>query len=179
MAEMTADALRAASGADVALVRSSSIRRSIWPGEFTNHDLNELIPFKDQQVALTLTGDELDDVLENAAQSVAQNNNHPGFLNASGVRFTVNRKTQDTQDVFVFNKQTSQWEEINEKKLYTVAVDEFSVMNPSEFPDLGHPERIVWRGGRPLRDYFMMGLQAKGAPQQPVTFQTDGRSRVI
>ena len=179
VAELTADALRAAANTDVALVRSSSLRRSVWPGPFTDQDLNELIPFKDQQVALTLTGDELDDILENAAESVTRGDNHPGFLNASGVSFTVNQKTQDVQDVLVWNRQTNQWEEIDEKKQYTVAVDEYSVHNPSDFPDLGHPDRIFWQSGRPLKDFFMMGMQARANAQGGVHFQTDGRSRVI
>jgi len=179
VAELTADTLRSEANSDIAFVRSASVRKSLWPGAFTNHDLHELMPFKDQQVALPLTGQEILDVLSKSAQTVMKGQNHPGFINASGLSYTFNKQTGAVSDVRVFNRQANQWEPLNPQQTYRVACDEFSVTNPSEFPSLGHPERIDWKSGRAVGTFFEQGLKLKGAPNNPVTLQCDGRSRVI
>lgn len=176
--QFTADAMRAASNADIAFVRSSEIRSNIDPGLMTDHDVKELMPFKDSIVRVKYSGAEIMDSLNRSAQGLARREAHPGMLHPSGMAFALNQKTGKVQVAYVFNQTSRQWEQLNPNKTYSVALGEFSVSN-KEFPAFSHPERIEWNSGQPLQAFFELGLKRAGAPHQPITFQDDGRLQIV
>jgi len=178
VAQFTADTLCAATGADIAFVRSSEIRSNIDQGVFTDHDIKELMPFKDPIVRVKYTGTEILDSLNRSAQGLAKHEAHPGMLHPSGLAFTLNRQTGKVQQAYVFNKTSRQWEQLNPTKTYTVALGEFSVSN-KEFPAFSRPERVEWNSGQPMQAFFALGLKQAGAPHQPIRFQDDGRLQIV
>lgn len=179
VAQFTADAMRAVSGADIAFVRSPEMRSNFDSGLFTDQDLNALMPFTDPVVKLSLNGDEILKSLTRSAQGVAKHDPHPGMLHPSGMAVTMNKQTGQVQQAYVFNKRARQWEALNPQKRYNVAIGEFAIIN-KEFPDFSHKERIEWNSGQPVRSFFGWGLQqARGLNNQPVMFHDDGRLQII
>ena len=90
LGDLVTDAMRAGTGADVALLNSGTLRldHPIQPGAITNHELEAIFPFADQTRVVTfpLTGARLRTLLEHGvSQSILGTG---GFLQVSGVTFT-------------------------------------------------------------------------------------------
>ncbi len=89
---LVSDAIRAGTGADVALLNSGTLRLDevIPPGPVTNHDLEAIFPFADQTRVVTfpLTGARLRRVLEHGVSAGVLGTG--GFLQVSGLSFTFN-----------------------------------------------------------------------------------------
>ena len=87
---LVSDAIRAGTGADVALLNSGTLRLDnvIPAGPVTNHDLEAMFPFADQTrvVAFPLTGARLRRVLEHGVSARVLGTG--GFLQVSGLSFT-------------------------------------------------------------------------------------------
>ena len=178
VAQFTADTMRALSGADIAFVRSSEIRDNFQPGAFTDHDLKALMPFTDPIIRLNVSGQEILNSLNRSARGIANRESHPGMLHPSGLAVSLNGATGQVQQASVFSRANQRWEALDTAKIYSVAMDEFTVKN-HEFPDLSHPERVQWNSNQPLRTFFNWGLRQSGAPFQPVHFHDDGRLQVV
>lgn len=178
VAQFTADAIRAHTGADIAFVRSSEIRSNIEPGTLTDQDVKALMPFMDPIVKVSYSGAEILKSLTRSAQGIAKREAHPGMLHPSGMAVSMNQRTGEVQQAYVFNKAARQWEALNPQKTYSVALGEFSVTN-KEFPEFSHPERVQQNFGQPVRSFFQMGLRQAGAPFKPIHFQDDGRLQIV
>lgn len=177
VAQFTADAMRTASGADIAFVRSSEIRSNFEPGPLLDQDVKALMPFTDPVVRVSLTGEEIYKALSRSARAVAKGEHHPGMLHPSGLAFSLNRKTGTLGPVYVYNAQAKGWEHLNPKKTYQVALGEFTVVN-QEFPEMAHPDRVQWNSKEPVRSFFMWGLNQAGALVKPIAFHDDGRLQI-
>jgi 5'-nucleotidase len=64
LGNLIADAQRAAAGADLGLMNSGGIRRSLLPGPVTYGDLYELHPFGNEVVMVRVTGEQLRSIVE-------------------------------------------------------------------------------------------------------------------
>ena len=88
--DLVSDAMRAGTGADVALLNSGTLRLDnvIQPGPISNHQLEALFPFADQTRVVTfpLTGAGLRRILEQSVSSGVLGTG--GFLQVSGLSFT-------------------------------------------------------------------------------------------
>jgi 2',3'-cyclic-nucleotide 2'-phosphodiesterase (5'-nucleotidase family) len=176
LAQFTADAIRGMTHADIALVRSPTLRSNFDPGVLTDQDLKALMPFTDTIVTLPLTGAELLEALNRSARGIATRQSHPGMLHASGLRVKMDGKTGQVQEVLTFSP-FGQWVPLNPNQVYRVAVDQFAVSN-REFPSLSHPERVMWNSGQPQRWFFQQALLKAAASGQPVFLQDDGRLQI-
>jgi 2',3'-cyclic-nucleotide 2'-phosphodiesterase (5'-nucleotidase family) len=90
LGDIVTDAIRAGTGAEVALLNAGTLRleQAIPPGPITNHALEALLPFSDQTrvVTLPLSGARLRSVLEHGvSQQILRTG---GFLQVSGISFT-------------------------------------------------------------------------------------------
>ncbi|HEY3012080.1 MAG TPA: bifunctional metallophosphatase/5'-nucleotidase [Gemmatimonadales bacterium] len=90
LGDLVTDAMRAGTGADVALLNAGTLRldHAIQPGPITNHQLEAIFPFADQTRVVTfrLTGARLRRLLEQAVSEKVLGTG--GFLQVSGVSFT-------------------------------------------------------------------------------------------
>ncbi|MEO8089829.1 MAG: bifunctional metallophosphatase/5'-nucleotidase [Gemmatimonadales bacterium] len=90
MGDLVSDAMRAGTGADVALLNSGTLRldNAIEPGPISNHQLEALFPFADQTRVVTfpVTGAGLRRILEHGVSSGVLGTG--GFLQVSGLSFT-------------------------------------------------------------------------------------------
>jgi 2',3'-cyclic-nucleotide 2'-phosphodiesterase (5'-nucleotidase family) len=89
LGDLVTDAMRAGTGADVALLNSGTLRldHPIQPGPITNHELEAIFPFPDQTRVVTfpVTGARLRRLLEHAVSERVLGTG--GFLQVSGVAF--------------------------------------------------------------------------------------------
>jgi 2',3'-cyclic-nucleotide 2'-phosphodiesterase (5'-nucleotidase family) len=90
LGDLVTDAMRAGTGADVALLNSGTLRldHPIKPGPITNHELEAIFPFADQTRVVTfpLTGARLRQLLEHGVSESILGTG--GFLQISGLTYT-------------------------------------------------------------------------------------------
>jgi 5'-nucleotidase / UDP-sugar diphosphatase len=88
LGNLIADAMRQRGAADVAVVNGGGIRASIEAGPITRGELLTVLPFSNELVTIELTGEQLQQVLDQAAAGCASEDNG-GFLQVAGLSFTV------------------------------------------------------------------------------------------
>jgi 5'-nucleotidase/UDP-sugar diphosphatase len=90
LGDLVTDAMRAGTGADVALINAGTLRleRPIKPGPITNHELEAVFPFADQTRVVTfpVSGAGLRRILEHGVSRGVLGSG--GFLQVSGLSFT-------------------------------------------------------------------------------------------
>lgn len=90
LGDLVTDAMRAGTGAEVALLNSGTLRldHPIQPGPITNHELEAIFPFADQTRVVTfpLTGARLRHLLEHGVSEAVLGTG--GFLQVSGLTYT-------------------------------------------------------------------------------------------
>jgi 2',3'-cyclic-nucleotide 2'-phosphodiesterase (5'-nucleotidase family) len=112
MGQLTADAVREATGSEAALVNSGSFRRDIPAGSFTQKNLYELLPFEDGVVVLQVSGYYLRKILELSALNQGQD----AFLQISGMKV---EKSGDGFNITVGDNP------IMDRQKYLVAVNDY------------------------------------------------------
>lgn len=88
LGDWVADLARERTGADLALFNAGTFRTSIAAGEVRIKDLYEAFPFGNELVTATLKGSQLQSALDRSA-GLDPVGNPGGFLQVSGVRFTI------------------------------------------------------------------------------------------
>lgn len=102
--DFCADAYRAVSGADVAIVNGGGIRADLSAGEITYEDVLAVHPYGNTLCVVEASGQDILDVLEAANRDVlaeTDDGENPvgengGFLQVSGIRFTVDTSVSST-----------------------------------------------------------------------------------
>lgn len=87
LGDFCADAFRAFTGADIALVNGGGIRANIKSGDILFNDLYNVMPFGDMIATGTLSGQQLLDVLEFSVSSLPAESG--AFMQVSGMRYNV------------------------------------------------------------------------------------------
>ncbi len=120
LGNLTADAIRQASGADVALVNGGSLRHSLPQGQVTRGAVLDIFPFNNRVVTLVVDGKTLKSALELSVQHLPET--YGGFLCVSGMSFTVDAKAPQGKRV---SEVKVQGNPLVEEKNYTVATNDF------------------------------------------------------
>ena len=156
LGDLCADAYRVTLGADIAIVNGGGIRADIPAGDITYNQIIKVHPYGNMACVVEATGQEILDALEMASrntmaeyvsESVDENGNKVynavgemgGFLQVSGMKYTINTAVESTvktddkgsfvsvegarrvQDVQVLNQTTNTYEPIDPAKTYTLA----------------------------------------------------------
>ena len=87
LGDFVADAYRAVSGADIALVNSGGIRASIPAGDVSRKSLMDVNPWNNPMCVIEATGQQILDALEHGARLYPTNCG--GFLQVSGLTYEV------------------------------------------------------------------------------------------
>ncbi len=124
LGNLSADAVRNTSGADIGFVNGGNIRIDIQPGDITFGDVAKLFPFGNRIVVIELTGEDVIKALENAVSGypAAQG----GFLHVSGLTFKFSKDREIGSRVYelkIGGELIDTAEELAKK--YTVAVNDF------------------------------------------------------
>ena len=116
LGNLIADAMCAKTGAEIAFINGGGIRASIPAGKITYRDVLTVQPFGNTLVTLNMTGEQIMQILNYAATV------RPGsgaFLHVSGLKWTLNRKTNAAENVRVGQTR------LDLKKLYKVVTNNF------------------------------------------------------
>ncbi len=87
LGDLCADAYRAMSGADVAIVNGGGIRSNIPAGDITYGQIIKVHPFGNSMCVVETTGEEIYQALEMSASKLPSE--FGGFLHVSGMTFTI------------------------------------------------------------------------------------------
>ncbi len=146
LGDFCADAYRAVSGADIALVNGGGIRADIPAGEITYEDILRVHPYGNTLCVAKATGQEILDALEMASRDCLSDadggenaaGENGGFLQVSGLTYTIDTSVESTvetdeqgtflscgenrrvQDVMVL-KEDGSYTELVLDEVYTVA----------------------------------------------------------
>ena len=87
LADLVTDAIRAATGSQIAVMNGGAIRTSIAVGEITYNDIVKVLPFGNQLCMIEATGQQIMDALEWGARSIPGENG--AFLQVSGLSYEI------------------------------------------------------------------------------------------
>ena len=104
LGDFCADAYRAVSGADIALVNGGGIRADISAGEITYGDILSVHPYGNSLCVAKATGQEILDALDMASRSCLSSaddgenavGENGGFLQVSGLKYTIDTSVEST-----------------------------------------------------------------------------------
>ncbi len=92
LGDLCTDALREASGADVALINGGSFRAGISKGEITRDDVMSVFPFSNRAMMAEVSGRQILDALEWGARVVPEESG--AFLHASGLTYEIDTRVE-------------------------------------------------------------------------------------
>lgn len=127
MGNLTADAFRYATGAQIGLINSRSIRKGLKKGNITYRDILNINPFDRFICLLQATGQQIIDALETSASDTIQNTD--GILQVSGLRYTIDTSlvTQRVKNVGI--EDNNRFTAIDPQAKYLVATTRFFARN--------------------------------------------------
>ena len=155
LGNLTADALRQATGADVAVVNGGNLRTSLPAGKITKGAVLDVFPFNNRVLTLAVDGKTLKSMLELSVQYLPAA--FGGFLDVSGMTFTVDTKAPAGQRV---SEVKVQGQPLAESKNYMVAVNDFTAFGGDGYEMLKGAQLKGDFGS--LEDIFVEYLQKNG-----------------
>ena len=155
LGNLTADALRQATGADVAVVNGGNLRTSLPAGKITKGAVLDVFPFNNRVLTLAVDGKTLKSMLELSVQYLPAA--FGGFLDVSGMTFTVDTKAPAGQRV---SEVKVQGQPLAESKNYMVAVNDFTAFGGDGYEMLKGAQLKGDFGS--LEDIFVECLQKNG-----------------
>ena len=87
LADLCTDAIRAETGADIAMINGGGVRANIAEGDITYGDIISVFPFNNEVCIIEATGQQILDALEWGAKAVPDE--FGGFLQVSGMSYEV------------------------------------------------------------------------------------------
>lgn len=144
--DFCADALRAFTNADIAMVNGGGIRANLEQGEILFNDLYDVMPFGDMIATGTINAEQLLDVLEYSVSALPEEAGT--FMQVSGLQFVVNPNIESPvvkdaetglfsyvgdgerriSDVKILNKQSGEYENIDLSEVYTLATLDYLIL---------------------------------------------------
>lgn len=143
--DFCADALRSVFEADIAVINGGGIRNNIEAGEVTFSDIYSVFPFNNTCSLISVSGQDILDALELSCYDLHAN--FGGFLQVSGLRFTVDTTVNSSvvvddngifvrvagarriSNVEVWNRTSNHYEPLLSSHQYTLASNDFIALN--------------------------------------------------
>ncbi len=126
LGDFVTDALRQASGADIALINGGNLRETLPAGTLTYHDLFDTLPYHNVLCVISASGHQIRQVLGNGLQLYPVESG--GFMQVSGLRYTIARPAQE-QPYHIASVEVldadGQYRPLDEKRHYSVAINDY------------------------------------------------------
>jgi 5'-nucleotidase len=171
LGNLITDAMRAETGAQVALENGGGIRASIKQGDVTLGDVLNVLPFGNLISTLSLTGKDLRAALENGVSMYEEGAGR--FPQVSGMRYTFDPSKPAGKRIISVDVLDAQGEykPLDPKAIYTVATNDFMCEGGDGYTVMSEKGIDVYGFGRPLdqvlSDYFKA--------HSPVDNEVEGR----
>ena len=135
---LIADAMRNELDTDIAILNTGNIRGRFVSGtEVDSRLLADISPFEDKMMVLKLTEKQIVDAIKNGLElSFRSENNKPGILLVSGMKYKCNKKGELLNLEYIDRNNKSHVIDINNpdsNKTYTVAADDFFAMGGDNY----------------------------------------------
>ena len=165
-------------GVDISAINAAEIRGSLEKGSLTNRDLQMMSPFNNRLWIINLTEKELVDSLKVSASSFTNEENFPGILQFSGVKYTMS-KSGEVKEAFFVDKDGKETPiDINNPNLfktYRVSTGDFMAQGGCKYfsDKTGMSEKILNIDlNKVVVDYL------KKYPE-PIDIKSDGRIKIV
>ncbi len=167
-----ADAFRAATGADVAVMNGGSIRADdlIPAGELTRRDVLSILPFGNPVVKIEVTGATLRKALEHGVSQSAESGEPGRFPQVSGLRFSFDATRPAGSRV---TEVTVGGKPLDDKMTYTLATTSFLAVNGGDGYDMFKGAKLLVKQEEAQKDFDILS-KAIGSVSA-ISPQVDGR----
>lgn len=173
-----ADAYRAQTGAQVALLNGGSIRSNTTyaPGELTKRDVLSILPFENPIVMVEVSGAQIRAALEHGVSRVREEKEAGLFPQVSGLHFTYDGRRPPGRRV----TEITIWMNANEnaplddKKIYTLAANTYVLGGGDGYTMFKGVKFLITPEQAQVEPAVVMNIISKAGEIAP---QTDGRIR--
>ncbi len=175
LGDFVADAWRAATGADAALVNSGALRGlvAVPPGPVTRLDLQRLLPFNNRLVTLKVSGGVLQAALEHSVACLVERPGSGCFAQVSGMRLTYDpRRPPGTRVVRV----EVGGKPLDPQRAYTLTVNAYLAGGGDGYAMLKNQSPAVDPEAGPLESEAVARAFTPGTPIAP---EVDGRIAAV
>ncbi|EAR08648.1 bifunctional metallophosphatase/5'-nucleotidase [Reinekea blandensis] len=151
--------MKAVKTSDAAIQNAGGVRTDISMGELTVGHAQNLLPFNNLIIELSMTGEEIKSVLEEAvAYSVDENGTTGGFPYAAGLRWDLDMsqpRGQRLSNLQINPQFTNTWQDIDPRETYRIATNNYIALGRDGYETFGK----VVRDGR-YQDTYIYYTQA-------------------
>ena len=170
--DLIADAFRASTRADVALMNGGSIRADeiIKAGPLARRDILSILPFKNKVVKVEVSGKTLREALEHGVARSAEDAEPGRFPQVSGIRFTFDARRPPGSrivDLSINGKP------LDENKMYTLAATDYVAIDGGDGYAMLKGARVLTPRARSQFDSDV--LQAAIVAKKVIAPKIDGR----
>ena len=154
LGDLCADAIREASGADIAVECGGNVRVNIRKGEITVNDCLNVLPFGNHLVKLEVTGQQILDALEWGVRMTPEENG--AFLQCSGMTYEIDMRiesscTWDENGMFTgvagdyrVRNVKVHGEPLEPDRLYTIASQDYSLLDHGDGLTAFDGAKLLW-----------------------------------
>ena len=179
-ANFTTDAMRIEMDTDIAVLQGGNMRGGLRQGKVTARDIQSITPFRNKMVKYMLSEDNLVEALKWGAQSLKYGEGKPGYLQVSGLKYTVNTNGELLNATFIDKK--GRYKKINvnnpdRNKMYSVALDDFCATNVL-YPSLRQNKENFLEYHEFDKDKLMIDY-VKKMNGKPFEIKVDGRIKIV
>lgn len=164
LGNLAADALRSATGAEIALTNGGGIRDSIPAGDITKKQLVTVFPFGNYAVMLEVTGEQLLSALENGVSLYPAADGR--FPQVSGMTFRFDPSQPAGSRVFEVKVNG---EALDPARVYTLATNDYLAAGGDEYPLTEAPATGEFDS---LEEILISYIESFDTPVEP---ETEGR----
>lgn len=155
-----ADAMKAASGADMAIQNSGGIRAEIPAGKITMEQIYTVLPFDNELITMDMAGSDIVSLFERVVRE------RKDMLQVSGGKVVF---TLDGPDGAEVSEVSINGQPVDRSRIYRVATNDFLSAGGDDFKEFLKGRHVVFKGV--LRDAFVDYVRANS----PVPAPKDGR----
>lgn len=178
LGNLITDAMRAETGAQIAIENGGGIRASLDVGDITYGDVLTVLPFGNLTSTFSLTGQDVKAALENGVSRWDVEEGTGRFAQVSGLRYTFDPARpvgSRVTKVEVQSADSGEYEPLNLTSTYTVAANDFMRAGGDDYSVFVEKAINPYDFGRPL-DQVVADYITENSPIDP---ETEGRITII
>lgn len=163
---------------DLAMINAGNIRANIEKGNLTDRDLKIITPFDNKLWVLKLSEKDLVHAVQVGASSLASPDHTPGFLQFSGLKYTVSKKGDVKSITFIDkngNESSIDVKNPNPFKTYRVVVDDFIAKGGNKYLS-GKQDNVEQKYDFDKNKVVIDYLKAH---KEPIEIKTDSRITIV